>query len=91
MSTRTIAVAFAATLAGAGWVWAGCAQYISGGADSPSSGYLLGESLVTEETTYGAEAGVYAQRSVSQTWSVGHYRMSDGSTIDVDCRTYTQI
>lgn len=91
METRTIAWALAATLAGAGWVWADCAQYISGGADSPSSGFLLGETLVTEETSFGADAGIYAERSVSQTWSVGHYRMTNGTTISVDCRTYTQI
>ena len=91
MRTRTIAAAMVAVLASAGWVWAGCAQYISGGPGSPSSGYLLGETLVTEETSFGADAGINAQRTVSQTYSVGHYRMTDGSTVDVDCRTYTQI
>jgi len=92
MNTRTTVMAGVAILATAGWALAGCAPYISGGSGNPSSGHLLGESLVTEETSYGVSAGfAHANRRVSAQYSVGHYRMSDGSSISVDCRSYSQV
>jgi hypothetical protein len=92
MRIRTTAAVLAALTAGTGWALAGCAPYIStSGNQGPNSGYLLSEMLVTEETSFGVDAGGYVNRTVRVQWSVGHYRMAQGGDIRVDCRTYTQI
>ena len=92
MNSRTTVAAILAVLGGAGWALAGCSPYISGGSGNPASGHLLGETLVTEETSYGLDGGLgNASRRVSAQYSVGHYRMSNGNTISVDCRTYSQV
>ena len=93
MRIRTIAMVLAAVLGGAGWAIAGCATYISTSQfDSPGTGYLLGESLVTEEVTYGVRGGPgHVNRTVRITYSVGYYRMTSGHVQEVDCRTYSAI
>jgi len=64
-----------------------CADYVSTGInDHPGTGQLYG----TETVTYTLEVspgGVGA--TVSTTFEVGTYKMSDGYLLRLDCRDYT--
>jgi hypothetical protein len=82
-----------------------CADYISSGAyDEPLEGQLIGSEDVTVVTsttlsTSGTVGGGAVPASLgggtSDTqvttieYEVGYYRMSDGSTLRIDCRTYS--
>jgi hypothetical protein len=82
-----------------------CADYISSGAyDKPLEGYLLGTEDVTvvksNSLNSGATVGggpvpatVSGGGSETETttieYEVGYYKMSDGSILRIDCRTYT--
>jgi len=92
MRNRTIATALAAVIISSGSAWAilPCADYVSGsGAGGPKSGHLIGEMLVEEEVAAGINAGAHASGTAHRSWNVGYYRMNDGSTLRLDCRTYT--
>ncbi|MCI0434081.1 MAG: hypothetical protein L0271_10675 [Gemmatimonadetes bacterium] len=66
-----------------------CADYISGpGPDAaPLSGWLTGTSTVTLELQV-KPGGIGT--GITETFEVGYYRMSDGTTLRIDCRTYTE-
>lgn len=84
----------------------GCADWISSGEyDDPMEGYLIGTSTVTESSTSGVGTSgsigggavpgqlggsTTDSKTVNETYEIGYYRMSDGSTIRIDCRSYTQ-
>ena len=87
----TIAVGLALVLsATAAWAIMDCADYISGSLDDgPASGHLIGEQLVTEEFAFGVDAGLQAGLTGTVQYYVGYYRMNNGKTLRVDCRTYT--
>ena len=86
-------VALGLTIFGAAGVAAECAAYISsGGPEGGSSGELLGEQRVTASLSAGADyAWANLDGSYTVSYSVGFYKMNDGSIIAVDCRTYTQV
>ena len=92
MRNRIVGMAMLALLAGASSAWAilDCADYISGSDDDgPLTGSLIGEQLVTEEFAFGVDAGVSAGLRGTVQYHVGFYRMSNGHTYSIDCRTYT--
>ena len=64
-----------------------CADYVSTGInDAPGVGHLTGTSSVTY-TFQVAPSGVGV--TITETFEVGTYTFSDGSTLKIDCRTYT--
>ncbi len=69
-----------------GWAQEPCADYISGGAGNPASGTLWGSRRVT--VSVGASAGLTG--SVSISFFVGIYRMSDGHFKRIRCDTYEE-
>jgi hypothetical protein len=94
---RLVAGLLAVGLVGfqAGVSWADCATYISGKGDNADSGWLVGTEEVRETVQlegsisyYGSVGGTYSRTTI---YTVGYYEMESGSTIKVDCRTYTQI
>ena len=94
MRNRVAAMTMGALFVGATSAWAilDCADYISGyGPGGPMAGSLLGEQLVTEEFTFGVDAGINAGIRGTVQYKVGYYRMNDGQTFRVDCRTYTLV
>jgi hypothetical protein len=82
-----------------------CADYISSGAnDDPLEGHLIGSEDVTvvNSTTLSSSgtvgggavpgslgAGTSDTQVTTIEYEVGYYSMSDGSTLRIDCRTYT--
>ena len=77
-----------------------CASNISSGeGDEPLTGYLTGQRTETVTTTQTFSAGYNRtlsggyqyQRTTTTTYSVGTYQMSDGSTKQVRCDTYTYV
>ena len=91
--SATIAAGLALALgATAAWATMDCADYISGTLEGgPMTGHLIGEQLVTEEFTFGVDAGLQAGLTGTVQYTVGFYRMDNGKTISVDCRTYTAV
>ena len=91
MTRRATGTAALALLFGASSAWATmeCADYISGGPNSPLSGQLVGEQLVTEEFGFGVDAGVHAGLKGTVEYRVGYYRLTTGKVIRVDCRDYS--
>jgi hypothetical protein len=85
--------------AAASTAWADCATYLSSGErDQPMSGELLGTETVTESYTVGGGVsggtgtvggGAKGEYTRTVTYQVGYYRMSNGGTQRIDCRTYT--
>ena len=63
-----------------------CADYISGGAGNPASGSLWGSRRVT--ASMGFSSGLTG--SVSISFFVGIYRMSDGQFKQIRCDTYEE-
>lgn len=82
-----------------------CADYISSSFnDKPLSGHLIGTEDVTETKTISAggkvsgdagpvsgEAGVSTVITRTSVYQVGYYQMSDGRTLEIDCRNYTVV
>lgn len=78
-----------------------CAQFITTGAgDEPNAGYLIGERTVsiTTVTTYsggydrlGFKGSMTSTRTVSESYAVGTYVMSDGTIRSFRCDTYTAV
>jgi hypothetical protein len=77
-----------------------CASNISSGPrDAPLTGYLTGQrtETVTTQQTYSAgynrtlSGGYQYQRTVTVAYSVGSYKMSDGTTRQVRCDTYRYV
>jgi hypothetical protein len=82
-----------------------CADYISSGAyDKPLEGHLIGTEDVTVVTSStlstsgsvgggpvpGTLGGGTSDTQVTTVeYEVGYYKMSDGSILRIDCRTYT--
>jgi hypothetical protein len=82
-----------------------CADYISSGAyDKPLEGHLIGtedvtvvstSTLSTSGTVGGGPVpgtlggGTSDTETTTIKFEVGYYKMSDGSTLRIDCRTYT--
>jgi len=65
-----------------------CADWISSGSSGPPlSGHLIGTSTVTYEIQV-KPGGIGA--TVTETFEVGHYEMSSGEILRIDCRTYTE-
>lgn len=94
MKKRDTIAALLALFVGATVAWASldCADYISGyGSDGPMAGHLIGEQLVTEEFSFGVEAGVSAGLRGTVQYNVGIYSMNNGQRIYVDCRDYTAV
>ena len=94
MRYRITALATLTLLASAAPAWAilDCANYISGSLEGgPVNGHLLGEQLVTEEFSFGVDAGLDAGLRGTVQYKVGTYELSDGRRIKVDCRTYTAV
>ena len=71
-----------------------CAPYISGpGSGDPLNGYLLGSETRTFSFHVGTKVepgGIGGSMGGTYTiqWEVGYYRMSDGTTLAIDCRFY---
>lgn len=92
MRKRVMMLALLTSLGGATSAWAilSCADYISGyGDDGPMAGHLIGEQLVTEEFSFGVDAGASAGISGTVQYYVGVYRMHDGTNLKIDCRDYS--
>jgi hypothetical protein len=80
-------------------VLAACADYISSGdGDQPLTGRLIGQRTVAVSSTQQItgtfntrlSGGSYQyQRTVTTTYEVGFYEMSDGTTRMVRCDSYT--
>lgn len=73
-----------------------CADMVSSGLnDSPITGYLWGTASASETRTgkIGASVGVEigGERSVSITYEIGTYLLDDGTFVELDCRTYSQV
>ena len=78
-----------------------CVAYISSGAeDKPLTGWLTGESTVTKTTThsytggwtYKFFGGNYSYTStIAESYTVGSYKMSDGTTQQLRCDTYQYV
>lgn len=75
-----------------------CSEYISGGPGNPITGFLIGSQLRTETITVsggvsgsagavGGNAG--GSRTVTVSYYVGFYRMSDGDVYEVRCDNYS--
>jgi len=65
-----------------------CADWISSsGDDAPLVGHLIGTSTVTYEIQV-KPGGIGA--TVTETFEVGQYEMSNGEILRIDCRTYTE-
>ena len=80
------------------WALGDCADYISsGGGEEPLTGQLIGQRTVsvTTSSSFTGSAnksilggGFSYQRTRTITYTVGIYRMSDGSTKEIRCDTY---
>jgi hypothetical protein len=74
-----------------------CADFISSGiGDDPLTGHLTGTESVTETLTFNIKTepggvGSTITSTKTVTYEVGIYRMSDGSQLKIDCRTYTIV
>jgi hypothetical protein len=74
-----------------------CADMISSGLnDQPITGYLWGTASASETrsgTVSGSPGGVGVSgtKTVTITYEIGTYLMDDGSFVELDCRTYTQV
>jgi hypothetical protein len=97
---RTMLIAALALAPGAKAL-AECADYVSSGAgDQPLTGTLVGSRTVTQSTSQTftgsfntkLSGGSYQyQRSTTTTYEVGTYLMSDGTTQQIRCDTYTYV
>lgn len=66
-----------------------CAEWISSSEDdAPLTGHLRGSETRTVSLEVDAE---FIGGTVSIQYDVGYYEMSDGSTLKIDCRTYTVV
>jgi hypothetical protein len=64
-----------------------CARYVtSGPGDEPFSGELLGQKTVT---IHFSGSGFGYTASFTETYTIGSYRMADGSKMDLNCYDYT--
>lgn len=74
-----------------------CAEYISGHSGNPITGELIGSQLRTETITVsggvsGSAGGVGGNaggsRTITISYNVGFYQMSNGDTYEVRCDSY---
>ena len=71
----------------AGAVRADCAQFVTSGAgDQPMNGYLIGTKTVSGSI---GGRGVGLLATYTESYEVGLYRMSDGSTAVLSCFDYS--
>ncbi len=80
-----------------------CADYITSAADDvPMTGTLIGEKTVTTSTTTGSTinfswswlnfGGAFnGSSTVTESYSVGNYRMSDGTIQTIRCDSYSRV
>jgi hypothetical protein len=78
-----------------------CAQYITtADDDAPNSGTLTGERTETTSSTLSYSGSwnwlnfggtINGSRTMTQSYSVGTYRMDDGTTVTVRCDTYVPV
>ena len=78
-----------------------CLMYISsGGDDRPLTGYLVGESTRSSTTTksyvsswsYKFFGGTYSySTTLTETYNLGQYQMSDGTIQQIRCDTYQKV
>lgn len=87
MKRSHVALTLTAVLVLASEVRADCAFYVSSSIDDdPASGWLTGTET-REERIQAQPGGVGG--SITRTYEIGWYRMTDGSTQILDCRDYT--
>lgn len=66
-----------------------CAAYVSGGANYPSSGFLIGTMTVEEcAMVQGGIPGTGASYQRCVEYEVGYYNFGEGAPTQLDCRDY---